>query len=39
MGLYIDFKKVLEKNNTSQGPDIVRKAGLIINTGDNPTKK
>ena len=39
MGLHIDLERVWEKNNARQGPDVVRKAGLIINMGDNPTKK
>ena len=30
--------KVWEENQKKQGPEIVRKGGLVINTGDNPTK-
>ena len=39
MSLHIDLEKVWENNNAKRGPDVVRKAGLIINMGDNPTKK
>ena len=39
MGLHIDLEKVWAKNNALRGDHVVRKAGLIINMGDNPTKK
>lgn len=38
MGLHINLEKVWEWNNAKQGPNYVRKAGLLINMGDNPTK-
>ena len=39
MGLHLDLSKVFDKNTKIQGPNVVRKAGLLINMGDNPTKQ
>ena len=38
MGLHLNLEKLWEFNNAKQGPNFVRKAGLLINMGDNPTK-
>jgi len=37
MGLHVDIFKVFLKN--AARVNVTRKAGLIINQGDNPTKK
>ena len=38
MGLHLDLQKVWEANNAKQGKEFTRKAGILINMGDNPTK-
>ena len=38
MGLHLNLEKLWEWNNAKQGPNFIRKAGLLINMGDNPTK-
>jgi len=38
MGLHLDLKLIWEKNFAKQGKQFVRKGGLLINMGDNPTK-
>ena len=38
MGLHLDLVKIWEKNHAKQGPNHIRKAGILINMGDNPTK-
>ena len=38
MGLHLDLEKIFLENRQKSGPNVMRKAGLIINTGDNPTK-
>jgi len=35
MGLHLDLEQIWIKNAQRQGPDVVRKYGCIINTGDN----
>ena len=38
MGLHLDLEKVFMDNAAKTGPQYVRKGGLLINDGDNPTK-
>ena len=38
MGLHLNLEKVWEVNNAKREGKYVRKAGLLINMGDNPTK-
>ena len=38
MGLHLNLEKLWEFNNAKRGPNHIRKAGLLINMGDNPTK-
>lgn len=35
MGLHLDLEQIWMKNQERQGPDVLRKYGCIINTGDN----
>eukprot|EP01114_Cavostelium_apophysatum_P013695 TRINITY_DN3376_c0_g1_i2.p1 TRINITY_DN3376_c0_g1~~TRINITY_DN3376_c0_g1_i2.p1 ORF type:complete len:321 (+),score=67.40 TRINITY_DN3376_c0_g1_i2:110-964(+) len=37
MGIHLDPEMLWTENNAKQGPDIVRKNGCIVNTGNNPT--
>ena len=37
MGLHLDLESIFLENRGKR--DATRKGGLIINTGDNPTKK
>ena len=36
-GLHVDVDAVRKDNEAKQGPDIVRKSGLIINSGGDCT--
>lgn len=38
MGLHLDLEQIWLKNASKQGPDVIRKYGCIINTGDNMSK-
>jgi hypothetical protein len=38
MGLHLDLEQIWIKNTQKQGPEVVRKYGCIINTGDNMTQ-
>lgn len=38
MGLHLDLERIFLDNRQKIGSNVLRKAGLIINDGDNPTK-
>ena len=38
MGLHLDLEQIWLKNAARQGPEVFRKNGCIVNTGDNLTQ-
>lgn len=39
MGIHLDVKEVWFHNQKKQGPEYIRKSGLLVNAGNNPTRE